>query len=330
MDNFYGLDLGKQLNNIKSDFNKLLPPFISRTSGPNLDYLEGMDNISTYKEQKGKMVSLQTDYNNTLAAYERAYVSFIEELFYKDYVQSLGQYTVYMNQLIEDKHGNKYFVNNYGILRPVSKKLNKDCPQSTSLTVSDDILKIFAKGPALNSNESCRFTAGMVKDNDGKSGFVDMYGRLNPYVAYPDIPATCPLEGREISKEEYNSYPKGQGIDKNGICFTPDKQSNQHVLESLNASLLSIGREMLKEIENVKVNDDKLRAKLNEQKSVLQKRLDSVKNNHSNINTVSSDLERYKGEYGNVELKYRQSVTTYAVYGGIAAIILIGSYKLLT
>ena len=156
MDEFYSLLTGKYFNKIYT--SKQNPSLAQVTSCPNIGYInivEGLDNISTYKQQNKRFDDLQNQFNTTLAAYERNYVLFIEELLFNDYNKSLGQYSIYKNKVIADKNGNKYFVNQSGILRALPKSHNSDCPKKVALTVTDQVLKVFAKGPNISQNESC-------------------------------------------------------------------------------------------------------------------------------------------------------------------------------
>jgi hypothetical protein len=390
----------KKIYNTVFDDNNL----IQQTCSPNIGYLEGLENITAFKDENKEISKLRDEFNKLLHQYEREYITYIENLFYVDYLQSLGQYQKLKNNVISDTEDNKYYITDYGILRKMHqsghnispiliKNINKEvkktggydlfrqlilqnteakkqlekklgikdptilentinfietestavenaCPNVPAETnVSNDILKIFARGTDINKNIGCSITFGNVKNSKGKAGFVDIYGKLHEYKDFPNnIPSSCPKDIVEISDIKYDSFVKGTPINsKDSMCFNPDinirsydsLKTSQTNLNNMNNMLKNISKRLLQKIQEVDTNDDTLKNKLDKNKQDLSQKIQNLDKDQTKINVEMAKLIEYKKEHQDVQIKYRQSLIKYSIATALSIVGVYATYKII-
>jgi hypothetical protein len=131
------------------------------TSKEGLGYLEGFEGMTTIKDENKEIDEISKQYNDLLSKYEKAYVLFVEALFYNDYYKSLKQYVKHRGQVIQSADKQNYYINDYGILRktgPISEIVtetakknikvqlkNTENPVYKQIMSSDDLFKNFVK-----------------------------------------------------------------------------------------------------------------------------------------------------------------------------------------
>ena len=131
------------------------------TSKEGLGYLEGFEGMTTIKDENKEIDEISKQYNDLLSKYEKAYVLFVEALFYNDYYKSLKQYVKHKGQVIQGADKQNYYINDYGILRktgqiseiitPAIKNnikvqlKNTENPLYKQIMSSDDLFKNFVK-----------------------------------------------------------------------------------------------------------------------------------------------------------------------------------------
>ena len=251
---------------------------------PNIKFMENQNILGTIKEAMQSRESSQSNenykedynqdlenkFNKTLSQYNLIQKQINEDLLKKE--QSKSKIKNYLGKVITEDDENYKYVNNYGYTHRYSddswSNNNTSCPLDPTKVKSFSSFKL--KGPDMGNGQPCKIAGKNIKnETTTEIAWIDIkgYKHIYPEDVWNNKNKTCNINPITVSDSEYNSIPTGNPMTNTYICNQIDINPNMwEKLITLNKKLKNLAYKMLKEIEKLNTEDEKINEYIIEKK----------------------------------------------------------------
>lgn len=293
INNNENLKQGKVILDKKNKLTGLVQPDMNSTDNSTTGSLiESLENNTLSDSDKHSLKSvsvLEDEFNKTLTEYTKNYQLLMDELITNNKNPVLLKYA---NKNV--KLGNKYYyVNNFGFWHAYSDSTWKSKSTSCSsppVTITQEEFNKLLKGPDMGLGQECD-VAGYNIENQTTSerSWVDIKGvkHIYPKDIWNNRSESCKTASKSVKSAAYISIPSDQSnskLTKNSICSKLNIDPRiMHNLAYLNDKLLTLAKELLRDINSLATTDSK-------QKIQLEKLNDNMM---KHINSLESDKQQF-------------------------------------
>lgn len=300
---------GRELLNYEIMYKeKVLPRLIplQMTSSPNLssivETLETDSSVNTKQQIKNdKMSNIERKFNQKLTEYSTAYKAMIESLM--NNTKNKGSVVKYYGKVVKDEEDKYIYINNYGFThRYISDSWSYNdasCPNAVTTINKDDFNKL-TMGPNMGSGQACKIAGQNVQNSrTNEIAWVDIKGfkHVYPSNVWNIKKQSCNIKPIKLSDKAYNNIPKGAPMDNNVDCL---KVNVDPILwskiQSLNSDLVSLASQLSNELNNISTQDAKINQQLKQKKEELNKYINELKNDKTNISAIQGDYNDVQGQ----------------------------------
>jgi hypothetical protein len=309
MQNDNNLVQGKQLLNYEVMYKKLVLPHLKplqMTSSPNLSSLiEALEGEQSIKPKQnvvnGDMSELEKKFNQKLSEYSIAYKSFIEDLM--NNTKNKQDVIKYHGKVIRDKDNTYIYVNDYGFTHKyLSNSWNSNdasCPSNYE-NVDTNVISKLSIGPNMGSGQACKIAGQNVQNTKtNEVAWVDIKGfkHVYPNETWNNKKESCNVNPIKLSEIAYNNIPNDTHMEKNTECLKLNVDNALwNKLQTLNDDLISLSKQIEKQLHNLKTNDIQLNNEIKTKQNELNKYIKSLNKDKTNINSVKNDYKTIQGQ----------------------------------
>ena len=312
---------GKQILENKSIYNtNFVFPNLQLSSNSNIEsIMENMEsmnkNESVSSVKNPALEKYQTDFQNTLAEYNKTYQQLYEDRLQK--TQTLQKAKSYLGKVISEEDGNYYYVNDFGFTHKYSTDAwnnnNENCPTDV-LSASSNL---FREGPPMNPGQLCNLAGRNIRNSEtGEAAWVDIkgYKHIYPEDVWKKKESSCESKTISISDKNFNLIPESTPMTSTTICDTLDINPNIWLkLQKLNKKLIKLARSISQEIQKLQVKDEIMKNLIDEQKKQLDIYVVKLDNDRLQFQKDKRTFMNVSGEQENSELNMTANFYNYVI-----------------
>lgn len=326
-------------NNIFSNF-----PLIQKTSSDNLDsIIETLNNNDSVKanskNDNSKISLLEDEFNNTLVLYAQNYKLLTDELMKNNNNKILQKYAG--NNIILADTNKQYYVNKYGFTHLYSVDASNNRPpscMSKPIKISRDDFNKLPKGKDMPVGLDCGIAGYNIENKiNGNHYWVEINGKIRAYEdnVWPSRSESCKnVPSKIVNVNNLVDFSSSSIVtDKmktSSLCnrLNVDPALHENLIK-LNEKLVTLGKQMLGEVNNQVQDDDTLNKKVKKTKEKISKQIQNLEKENKELkkSKYNYNLESLKKTTG---LEVNSSYTKYLIWLVLSLLLIILTIHSLT
>lgn len=281
--------------------------------------------------------SLIQKFDKILSEYTTTYNQYIDNIM----KHREGNLLQYLNHIITDNK-NYYYINKFGYKRLFNDYASRDdtCQGVNKwlIIINESLLNEYPEGAVINNDEPCNLEGSNIRNSkNGAISYVDVKGFRHYYSSkvWSSLIKNnlggkgCSSSYTNLPEKQYLAFSKKEDMTLDSNClhttinntFNPEKiilnlnVNDSKKISDLNNQLITIGQEILNQINNNILTEKNYNEQVESQKKQLQNRLELLKKERKNFMDVTQTHKTLDYDIDNMKTLVTASYLRYLTWG---------------